>query len=335
MKILRFNEGRTGILIERPGAQPAVLDVAANIDVLRGHDYAGALLLESVLPDGGAGSWQPMIDNWDAVGKVLQAMTAKAQGGAQMVLRPLASVQLCAPLPSPTVRIFALGGNVASHMAAAMRTITGNQSITAESIMAEKGQGLPPWGFLVLPDTVVGPDAPVCPPAGIQKYDYESEVAVILRSGGRNLKPGDVGVWGYTAWNDLSIRDGRLGIGPPLHRGAFSWAIEKNFDTSNACGPWVVVDEGRDPMKLRVQMRVGRLTRQDWSTSELMYSFGETAAFISNYLRLATGDIICSGTGHGTAAEYGRDGDRWLKPGDRLEVEVEGCGILRNDVIAW
>jgi 2-keto-4-pentenoate hydratase/2-oxohepta-3-ene-1,7-dioic acid hydratase in catechol pathway len=170
----------------------------------------------------------------------------------------------------------------------------------------------------VLPDTVVGPNAPVSPPAGIQKYDYESEVAVILKSGGRGLRPNDVAVWGYTAWNDLSIRDGRLGIGPPLHRGAFSWAIEKNFDTGNSCGPWIVVDEP-----------------QDWSTTELMYSFGETASFISNYLRLATGDLICSGTGHGTAAEFGRDGDRWLKPGDRVEVEVEGVGVLRNDVVAW
>ncbi|MEO7405255.1 MAG: fumarylacetoacetate hydrolase family protein, partial [Burkholderiales bacterium] len=109
----------------------------------------------------------------------------------------------------------------------------------------------------------------------------------------------------------------------------------KNFDTGNAIGPWIVIDEPHDPMKVRVQTRVNGVTRQDWSTTEMMYSFAETAVFISKYLRLGAGDIIWSGTGHGTAAEYGKDGDRWVKPGDKLEVEVEGVGVLRNNVVAW
>ena len=277
------------------------------------------------------------VKSWDSAGKVFHFMArlASREGGARMALRPLDSVQLRAPLPSPHTRIIALGGNVATHMAAAMRQISGNPNITADDVLAEKRKGLQPWGFMVLPETVVGHGASVAPPAGIQKFDYEAEVAVLLRSSGRNLKASEVVVWGYSAYNDLSIRDGRLGIGLPLHRGAFSWAIEKNFDTGNSIGPWIVVDEPRDPMKLHVQMRVSGVTRQDWNTSEMMYTFGETAEFVSKYLRLGAGDIICSGTGHGTAAEYGKDGDRWLKPGDRLEVEVEGVGILRNDVVAW
>ena len=335
MKILRFDDWKTGLLIEGPGGA-RVLDVGANLELLRAHDAAGATLVQTVLGAKGDGDWGPMIDSWDSAGKVLHAMIDMAGpgGGSRMLLKPLSSVRLRAPLPSPHARIFALGGNVASHMAAAMTKISG-KTVTVESILAERRQGLPPWGFLVLADTVVGPLDPVSPPAGITKYDYEAEVAVLLRGGGRNVKAKDVTIWGYTAWNDLSIRDGRLGIGPPIHRGAFNWAMEKNFDTGNSCGPWVVVDEPRDPMKLRVQMRVNGVTRQDWSTEEMMYSFGDTAEFLSKFATLKAGDIICSGTGHGTAAEYGADGDRWLKPGDKLEVEVESVGILRNDVASW
>jgi len=335
LKILRFDDWKTGLLIEGAhGAQ--VLDVGANLGQMRLHDLAGAALIESLLGADGAGNWKPMIENWDAAGRVLHAMAhlASPAGGSRMLLRPLAEVRLRAPLPHPHARIWAIGGNVASHMAAAMTKITGKH-VSPESITAEKHQGLPPWGFLVLAETVVGPGDPVAPPAGITKYDYEAEVAVLLRSAGRNLAAKDVRVWGYTAWNDLSIRDGRLGVGVPLHRGAFSWAIEKNFDTANTAGPWVVVDGERDPMNLRVQCRVNGLVRQDWSTSEMMYTFGETAEYISRYSSLYAGDIICSGTGHGTAAEFGKDGDRWLRAGDRIEVEVESVGILRNDVAHW
>lgn len=335
MKLLRYDNGRTALLVDVAGT-PQVLDVAANLGALRATDTADAALLGSLLGGDGAGSWLPMIDNWALAGKALHALLALAQREPKrMALHALDSVKLVAPLAHPHPRIFALGGNVASHMAAAMRQITGNKNITAESIQAEKDQGLPPWGFLVLPETVVGQDARVSPPPGTKKYDYESEVAVILGAGGSRLKPEQVQVWGYTAWNDLSIRDGRLGVGSPIHRGAFSWAMEKNFDTGNVCGPWVVVDEPRDPMKLRVQMRVNGVTRQDWNTQELMYSFAETASFLSHYASLRSGDMIASGTGHGTAAEYGKDGDRWLNAGDKLEVEVEGVGVLRNDVARW
>lgn len=335
MKLLRYDTGRTGLLVEGASG-PQVMDVVANLGALRTTDPADAALLGTLLANDGAGSWIPMIEQWERAGKALHALLALAQREPKRVsLHALDAVHLVAPLAHPHPRIFALGGNVASHMAAAMRQITGNQSITTESIQAEKTQGLPPWGFLVLPETVVGQDARVSPPPGTKKYDYESEVAVILRAGGSRLKPEQVKVWGYTAWNDLSIRDGRLGVGAPIHRGAFSWAMEKNFDTGNVCGPWVVVDEPRDPMKLRVQMRVNGVTRQDWNTEELMYSFAETAAFLSNYASLRTGDMIASGTGHGTAAEYGKDGDRWLNPGDKLEVEVESVGVLRNEVARW
>ena len=93
---------------------------------------------------------------------------------------------------------------------------------------------------------------------------------IILAAGGKHLATSDLRVWGFTAWNDLSIRDGRLGIGPELHRGAFNWAVEKNFDTGNPCGPCVVVDEGYDVNDLRCTMRVNGEVRQGGSITDMV-----------------------------------------------------------------
>lgn len=334
MKFLRFDDWATGLLVE--GSTPSrVLDVAGSLTRFRALDAAGADAVAAVLPDGGKGSWVRLIENWDRVRGALQKMLGLAsQGDTGLSVRPLDAVRLRPPLATRHGRIIALGANVAAHASAAFKIVFGTD-VPPENFHKEKRDGLPPWGFLIVPETVIGPGEAVSPPAGVQKLDYEGEVAVILKAGGRRIRPGDVEFWGYTAWNDLSIRDGRLGIGPPLHRGAFSWALEKNFETGNACGPWVVVDEPHDLGRLSCTTRVNGETRQAWSTADMIYDFRETAEFVSRYFELAPGDIICSGTGAGTAIEGGRDGARWLKPGDRIEVEVEGVGVLRNDVAKW
>jgi 2-keto-4-pentenoate hydratase/2-oxohepta-3-ene-1,7-dioic acid hydratase in catechol pathway len=312
MKLVRFDGGKTGIL-----AGDSVIDVGASGKV------------SQYLAGDGRGSWQDLIANWDAARDAMAALEASGEGAV-----PLAGVSLEAPLPRPDGKIIALGANVAAHAANAFKAITGEE-FGEDQFYQNKRDGLPPWGFLILADTVVGPGAEVTPEASVQKYDYESEAAVILAGGGRNMSEGDLSVWGLTAWNDLSIRDGRLGIGVPIHTGAFNWALEKNFDTGNACGPWVVVDEDFDINNLQCKTRVNGETRQDWNTSDMIYGFAESVAFISRYTAIQPGDIILSGTGQGTAVESGADGDRWLKPGDRVEIEVEGVGVLENTVGSW
>ncbi len=334
MKFVRFDDGKTGILIE--SQSPQVLDVAASLGRLQSLDRASADRLAPLFTGDGRGSWRPMIEHWsearDALGKLL-ALVAK--DGAGFALKPLGAVRIAAPLPSASPHIYSIGGNVAVHMSQAMKAITG-KDMPVEAILKDKSNGLPPWGFYVYAETVVPNGAPVAPPAGVQKFDYEGEVVVILDNSGRDVKPGDINVWGYAAWNDFSIRDPRVGIGPQIGRGAFNWDLEKNFDTGNAMGPYVVVDEGKNVDKLRVVTRVSGEVRQDWNTSEMMYSFAEVAAHLSHYLSLQPTDMITSGTGPGTAIEGGRDGNRWLKPGDKVEVEVEGAGVtLTNTVAKW
>ncbi len=326
MKLVRYNDGATGLLV---GEQ------VVNIGAARAMLGSGAAdTLARLLPDDGRGSWNGMIARWDEAREPLGELAAHAAEGGVDATLPLASVQLVAPLPDRRNRIIALGANNAAHAANAFTAVTG-ETYTEEQFLEEPREGLPPWGFLIMPESVVGPGAEIKPEANVQKLDYEVEVGAILASGGRNLSADDFAVWGVTVWNDLSIRDPRLGIGQPIHRGAFNWALEKNFDTGNACGPCVVVDEDYDVNRMRCIMRVNGEVRQDWSTADMIYSFAESVAFISRYVELAAGDILCSGTGAGTAIESGVDGDRWLHPGDRVEAEVEGIGVLANTVVEW
>ncbi len=326
MKFVRYNDGTTGLLVD-----DQVVDIAAARAAL---GSGGAHTLARLLPGDGRGSWNDMIAHWDEAREPLSELAAYAAEGGVDGMQALASVRLVAPLPDRRNRIIALGANNAAHAANAFRAVTGEE-FTEEQFLKEPREGLPPWGFLIMPETVVGPEAEVKPEAGVEKFDYEVEVGVILASGGRRMSADDFAVWGFTAWNDLSIRDARLGIGPPIHRGAFNWALEKNFDTGNVCGPCVVVDEDYDVNRLRCVLRVNGEVRQDWSTADMIYNFAESAAFISKYVELAPGDILCSGTGAGTAIEGGVDGNRWLQPGDRIEAEVEGVGILANTVGNW
>ncbi len=275
-----------------------------------------------------------MIARWDEAREPLGELAERAADGGVDGSVALSSVRLAAPLPDPRNRIIALGANVAAHAVNAFKAVTGEE-FTEDHFLKDQREGLPPWGFLIMPQSVVGPEAEIKPEASVEKLDYEVEVAVILRSGGRLMTESDFSVWGITVWNDLSIRDGRLGVGPPIHRGAFNWALEKNFDTGNACGPCVVVDEPYDVNNLRCVLRVNGEVRQDWSTADMIYNFAESVAFLSKYIDLSAGDILCSGTGAGTAIESGADGNRWLQPGDRVEAEVEGIGVLANTIGEW
>ncbi len=321
MKFVRFNDWSTGLLLD-----DQVLDVAAAGASL---DADGAATIARLLPGDGRGSWNDMIGNWSEAREPLAELNNN--GGDTVAL---SSVNLQAPLPDRRNRIIALGANVAAHAVNAFKAVAG-KDFDEEFFLKDKREGLPGWGFPIWTETVVGPEMENKPEAQVTKLDYECEVGAVLGTGGRNMNEDEVSVWGHTVWNDLSIRDGRLGIGIPLHRGAFSWALEKNFDTGNACGPCVVVDEGYDVNRLRCQTRVNGEQRQDWSTSDMIWGFGETFAYISRYTEMWPGDILCSGTGPGCAIEEGVDGDRWLQPGDRVEAEVEGVGVLANTVGDW
>jgi 2-keto-4-pentenoate hydratase/2-oxohepta-3-ene-1,7-dioic acid hydratase in catechol pathway len=322
MKLVRFDDDSTGLLIEG-NSGTAVLDVAASLQGYSRKDPAGATILAAMFSIGGGGSWVPMITNWAATRPLLTAMIRLVGEGADgLTVRPLDSIRLRPPLASPLVRVFALGSNFASHMKK-VAMIRGKPFPKARSI--------PPNGWFLIPGTTIGPEESISPPEGVQKLDYEAEVAAVLAFGGDNLIASDVRFWGITAWNDLSIRDPHLGLSH-IDEGVVAWALQKNFETGNPCGPCLATVETLDLNNVRLACRVNGHTRQDASTSEMIYSFAETVAHISRYLTLSPGDMVVSGTPEGTAFESGIDGP-YLTDGDVVEVEVEGVGVLRNHVV--
>jgi 2-keto-4-pentenoate hydratase/2-oxohepta-3-ene-1,7-dioic acid hydratase in catechol pathway len=321
MKFLRFDANLTGLLIER-GAEPAeVLDVRASLPVYARSDAPGAALIEHALGPDGSGSWVPLIENWDAARAPLEAMlTAAHEGGGGLTLRALAGLRMRPPLPSPATRVFATGINFRTHVSGA--------GIDPE---AEREQGLHPIGFFVIPGTIAAPGERVGRPIGVQKLDYEAEVAAVLRSGGQGMDASEVMVWGVTGFDDLSIRDKIFGRDLNYDRGPLSIALAKNFQGANPLGPWIVVDE-LDADDLRFGSRVNGELRQEGSTSAMAYSFGDIAHYLSRWIRLAPGDMLTSGTPGGTAAEGGADGP-FLRDGDVVEVFLDGVGVLSNEIV--
>lgn len=328
MKFVRFDGGRTGLVIEHDGLQ--VIDVAANLNALRARDARAADAIAAVLLADPQQSWVPMIGRWDELRDAFSALVALAP--AQLTLRAFDDVALEPPLAAPNVHIFAMGSNTTDHIVRAFKVMQ-DLDLTHEQARKAKDDGLPPFGFMLWPATVAAPNATVAPPKGTLKFDYEAECAVYVKRGGRDLTT--VELWGYTAFNDLGVRDPFLKLAKEAHWGPFSLNLPKNFDTSNACGPWVVVDEGQDILSLNCRLTVNGEPRQDWNLRDMIYGFDETLSYISTSLTLRPGDMLCSGTGAGVALESGIDSDAWLKPGDVIELTLDGVAPLRNTVGAW
>jgi 2-keto-4-pentenoate hydratase/2-oxohepta-3-ene-1,7-dioic acid hydratase in catechol pathway len=175
--------------------------------------------------------------------------------------------------------------------------------------------------------SIIGPDDAVQWPSFTEKFDYELELAIVIGKNGRNI-PEDRArgfIAGYTIMNDFSARDiqrkeMKVRLGP---------AKGKDFATS--IGPILVTpDEIGDPYNLRMRARINGETWSDGNSATLHHSFEKMIAFASMEETLFPGDLIGSGTvGGGCGLEL----DRWVKPGDLIELEIENIGVLRNRVV--
>lgn len=178
-----------------------------------------------------------------------------------------------------------------------------------------------------LPDTVIGPDVEVPWPAYTDRLDHELELAAVLGRRVRDVQAHDAAgcIFGYTIWNDLSARDVQrreipVGLGP---------GKAKDWDGSNVLGPCLVTADEFDASAARMVVRVNGEPWGESSTAEMHHSFADMIAYSSQSQTLYPGEVIGSGTATGGS---GLELDRWLAPGDVIELEVEGIGILRNTI---
>jgi 2-keto-4-pentenoate hydratase/2-oxohepta-3-ene-1,7-dioic acid hydratase in catechol pathway len=174
---------------------------------------------------------------------------------------------------------------------------------------------------------LIGPDAPIVIPNGIDEVDWEAELAVVIGRTAQNVNIDDAldFVRGYTCMNDVSARRAQRDDG--------QWTRAKSFDTFGPIGPREVpAREIPDPQSLNIRARVNGQIMQDSNTSEMIFSVAHLIAFISAGITLEPGDVITTGTPNGVGAF--RPTPIFLQPGDRVDVEIDGIGTLSNPVTA-
>ncbi len=183
-----------------------------------------------------------------------------------------------------------------------------------------------PLLFGKLANTLCGDGDPIVLPTGVGHVDGEAELAVVIGRTASRVSEDDAleFVDGWTCANDVSARDYQFGDG--------QWFRGKSLDTFCPVGPRVVPRDELDPADLRIQQRLNGAVLQDSRTSLLIFGIPMLISYISQAITLEPGDLILTGTPEGVGVF--RDPKITLAPGDVVEVEIEGIGVLRNDVRA-
>ena len=256
-----------------------------------------------------------VISRFDGIREPLRQAAGRARGG----LDP-ATAKLLAPIPLPRRNVFCVGWNYSEHFQEGANLRAGQGAPGQQEIPAY------PALFSKNPATVTGPDSAVLFPAPhSEQLDWEVELAVVIGRSGRDI-PEDQAmehVFGYTCANDISVRDVQ-------RRHGGQWFKGKNYDTHLPLGPWIVTADEIDASSLRVQTRVNGVTKQDSNTRFMVFKIPRLVSEFSAGCRLQAGDIIITGTPEGVG--FARKPPEFMKPGDAVEVEIEGIGVLRNTV---
>jgi 2-keto-4-pentenoate hydratase/2-oxohepta-3-ene-1,7-dioic acid hydratase in catechol pathway len=233
---------------------------------------------------------------------------------------PLAKdVRLLAPIPKPERNVYAVGWNYRAHFeeGKAMRTDQ-DQKFPEHPVFFTKGT-----------HTVNGPFDPIpFDPNVSTKIDWEGELAVIIGKHGRNIPEAQAMdyVFGFAVINDTTARD----VQQKRHGG--QWFKGKSLDGHGPLGPWIVTAGALDYNNLHLVTRVNGVVKQDANTSQMYFKVPRIIAELSLGLTLEPGDIIATGTPPGIGAA--RNPPEFMKPGDVMETEISGIGLIRNVITA-
>lgn len=238
------------------------------------------------------------------------ALASFAANGDRAADFALADVDLAIPVPDPE-KIICVGVNYPERNAE-----------------YKDGQEAPPHPslFVRFPRSFVGHGAPVLRPPESEQLDYEGEIALIIGREGRRIPEADAlsHIAGITLCMEGTVRDW-------VRHAKFNVTQGKNFERSGAIGPWMVAYEDAAQLAdVVLETRVNGETRQKDRTARMIFSFARIISYVSTFTTLVPGDILVSGTPAGAGARL--DPPVWLKPGDVVEVEADGVGVLRNAV---
>jgi 2-keto-4-pentenoate hydratase/2-oxohepta-3-ene-1,7-dioic acid hydratase in catechol pathway len=222
----------------------------------------------------------------------------------------LADVALQPPLANPR-KIFCVGLNYKSHVAETKRPDAEHPAI-----------------FVRFADSLIADGAPLRYPSGkSEKFDFEGELAVVIGKGGADIAEADAmaHIAGYACFNDATVRD--------WQRHTHQWTPGKNFPGTGAFGPALVTaDEIADITQSVLTTRLNGTVMQQAPLSDLIFTLPVIISYLSTFTRLSPGDVIATGTPGGVGDR--REPPLYMKPGDTVEVEISGIGLLKNTVQA-
>ncbi len=222
---------------------------------------------------------------------------------------PIEALEFLPVIPNPD-KIFCIGVNYADHREETKSRKADHPTVFMRFAASQTGHQQP----LILPEESDG------------SFDYEGEVALVIGRGGRRIQAEDAWnhIAGYACYNDASVRDWQF------H--STQWGPGKNFAGTGAFGPWLVTADELDVAgkPLELTTRVNGDVLQQSNTDLMLFKIPELIAYCSTLVPLEPGDVIVTGTPGGVG--MARDPKRYLKPGDTVEVEVSGVGVLRNTV---
>jgi 2-keto-4-pentenoate hydratase/2-oxohepta-3-ene-1,7-dioic acid hydratase in catechol pathway len=291
-------------------------------------DVAAAMAMTPIRASTSYNSVLEVLQDWDEIAPRLGEVARNVRN-EKLSRRtvPLSSVRLLAPVLYPGT-IFCAGANYRDHVTEMSRAL----NLPAEP--DPHALGLNPWHFIKASAPCVrGPDSRIALPAYSKKVDWEAEIALVI---GRECRQVSVDeamqyVAGLTIVNDLSARDHlrRAGVASdsPFH---FDWVAQKSFEGALPMGPWICpLEEITDVSNLGIRLWLNDELMQDSSSSNLIFSMAEQIAHLSTRLTLRPGDVIATGTPAGCGSARGR----FLKPGDRTRIWVEGVGELTTEFV--
>lgn len=252
-----------------------------------------------------------LIDQGDEGLRKVEAALASPRSKAHR----LDAVQLLAPLREPRGNVIAMGRNYQKH--------------AAETAKIEGREPSPPTIFTKAITSLTEPFADIAiDPSISDKIDWEVELALVIGKSGANVDRSQARghVFGYTVLNDVTARDIQSGWGGQYFKG-------KSLDRSCPTGPWIVTaDELTNPQSLDLRLRVNGALKQDGNTRDMIYGVDAIIEWVSKGMTLLPGSIIATGTPDGVG--FARTPPEYLQPGEVMETEVEGIGVLRNRIVA-
>lgn len=225
---------------------------------------------------------------------------------------PMTEVELLSPITDPE-KIICIGVNYANRNA---EYKDGSEAPKFPSV------------FMRTPDSLTGHAQPLVRPPESHQLDYEGEIVVVIGKGGRRIPESEAyqHIAGLTVMNEGTLRDW-------VRHAKFNVTQGKNFLHSGAVGPWMVSADqfsAADYEDMRVITRVNGEERQNDTTASMMFPIAYIISYLSTFYTLKPGDIIATGTPNGAGARF--DPPKYLVPGDIVEVEVQGVGVLSNGV---